>query len=103
MRRLSPQTVPFLFLINLGLQLWDGVATYHGLRLGFQEGNPLLRTLIADWGLGFGLLGAKSTACGILVSLRFLRAHPLTPHALLLTAAWYSAFSLLPWMSLLLL
>jgi len=103
MRRLSPETVPFLFLVNLGLQIWDGIATYHGLRLGFPEGNPLVRTLIAEWGLAFGLVGAKSTACGLLVSLRLLRAHPLIPHALMLTALWYATFSFLPWMSLFLL
>ena len=32
-----------LFALNVALQLWDGIATYYGLSLGVQEGNPLLR------------------------------------------------------------
>jgi hypothetical protein len=48
------------------------------------------------------LFGVKSVACALLVLLHSLSSHPFTPRALSLTAAWYFAFSFLPWIALLL-
>jgi hypothetical protein len=66
------------------------------------EGNPLVYASIVHWGAGWGLFGVKSIACVLLVVLHSLCIHPLTPRALSLTAAWYFAFSFLPWVLLLL-
>ena len=62
---LSPSVVHTLFLVNVGLQLFDGLSTYHGLQLGWQEGNPLVHALMVHWGTGWALLGAKSAACAL--------------------------------------
>src|SRR5205809_1325120 len=99
----SPQVVYSLFLVNVGLQLFDGLSTYHGLQLGWQEGNPLVHALMVDWGAGWALLGVKSAACVLLLLLYCLGTYPLIARALTLTAAYYVALSFLPWVSVLLL
>ena len=102
-RHFSPQVVPSLFLVNVGLQLFDGLSTYHGLQLGWQEGNPLVHALMVHWGAGWALLGVKSAACALLLLVYCLGTHPLIAGALTLTAAYYVALSFLPWVSVLLL
>jgi hypothetical protein len=87
-----------LFLMNLALQAWDGVATYHGLRLGMLEGNPLVRAWIEVWGVGWALISAKTTACGLLLFLRRLSDLPLSTWAMTLTAGIYFSLSFLPWL-----
>src|SRR5213593_2513169 len=99
----SPQVVHSLFLVNVGLQLFDGLSTYHGLQLGWQEGNPLVQALMVHWGAGWALLGVKSAACALLLLLYCLGTHPLSAWALTLTAAYYFTLSFLPWVSVLLL
>lgn len=94
-------TSPVLFsllLLNLVLQLFDGVATYAGLHLGIQEGNPLLRDAFAFWGLGTGLLLIKGHACGLLLMLYRLASESLAVTALGMLAAVYSVCSLVPWL-----
>ena len=91
-----------LFLANVGLQLFDGLSTYHGLQLGWQEGNPLVHALMVHWGAGWALLGVKSAACALLL-LCYLSTHPLITWVLTLTAAYYFTLSFLPWVSVLLL
>ncbi len=59
--------ISLLVVMNLSLQVWDGLATYYGLALGVQEGNPLLRSCMEYWGVGVTLVGAKSAACVLLV------------------------------------
>ena len=92
----SPQVVYSLFLANVGLQVFDGLSTYHGLQLGWQEGNPLVHALMVHWGAGWALLGVKSAACALLLLLRYMGTHPLSARALTLTAACYLIFSFLP-------
>ena len=99
----SPRVVHTLFLLNLGLQLFDGLSTYQGVQLGWQESNPLLQALMMHWGVGWALLGVKSAACALLLLLRCLGTNRLIARALTLTAAYYFTLSFLPWMSLLLL
>lgn len=84
--------------MNLGLQVWDGLATYYGLQLGEPEGNPLLQAIMMEWGVGWALLGAKSAACMFLVILRALGTHQLIARALILTASYYVLVSFIPWM-----
>ena len=62
--------ISLLVVMNLSLQVWDGLATYYGLSHGVQEGNPLLRACMEYWGAGVTLVGAKSAACVFLVYLR---------------------------------
>ena len=102
-RDFSPRVVHTLFLLNLGLQLFDGLSTYQGVQLGWQESNPMLQALMMHWGVGWALLGAKSAACALLLLLRCLGTNRLIAQALTLTAAYYFTLSFLPWMSLLLL
>ena len=54
-----------LFLLNIALQLFDGVATYQGLRLQWCEGNPLLVTSMSTLGIGATLLAM--TVIGLVV------------------------------------
>ena len=59
--------ISLLVVMNLSLQVWDGLATYYGLSQEVQEGNPFLRPCMAYWGVGVTLVGAKSAACVLLV------------------------------------
>jgi len=100
---LYSQGIHTLFLVNLGLQLFDGLSTYHGVQLGWQEGNPLVHAAMVHWGAGWALLGVKSAACALLLLLYCLGTRPFIARALTLTAAYYFTLSFLPWLSLLLL
>lgn len=95
----SPQwTLYRLFVLNMALQLFDGVATYQGLRIGFQEANPILLHGFGTAGVLPTLLFYKAYACALLVML-----HRITPARLGIPvmkglAAVYCIFSLGPWL-----
>jgi hypothetical protein len=91
-----------LFVFNLGLQVWDGLATYLGMQLGVPEGNPLLRGWMGSWGVGWALVSAKTATCGLLCLLRCLEDLFLSRVALTFTAGLYFCLSFLPWASVLL-
>jgi Domain of unknown function (DUF5658) len=57
------ETVSRLVLLNVMLQTFDGLATYYGLSLGVQEGNPVMRAAMMHWGVAETLLGTKGVAC----------------------------------------
>jgi uncharacterized protein DUF5658 len=97
----SSWLISLLFVVNLFLQTWDGLATYYGLALGVQEGNPLVRAGIEQLGAGWALLSAKGLACGLLFVLRAFSQYVLCVGGLLLTAVSYFVFSFLPWCVLL--
>jgi uncharacterized protein DUF5658 len=97
----SAEILHYLFLLNLGLQLWDGLATYYGVQLGILEGNPLVRIWMGGWGVGWALVSAKTTACGLLLFVRCLGDLFLSRCAMTLTAGIYFLFSFLPWFLLL--
>ena len=84
-------------LVNLSLQVWDGLATYYGLSHGKQEGNPLLRSCMEYWGVGVTLVGAKSAACVFLVYLREVASLSLSQWGLILAAVSYVVGSVLSW------
>jgi hypothetical protein len=86
-----------LLLLNLALQVFDGVATYEGLKLGWHEGNPLLVTAFAYLGVGPALLLFKAKACALLVILHRFAYRPGVPAVLGLLAGAYGMFSLVPW------
>ena len=97
-QRTAHASVFWLLVFNVALQLFDGVATYAGLHLGVQEGNPLLRDAFAFWGLGAGLLLIKGHACGLLLVLYRFAGEQLVVVALGLLASVYTVCSLLPWL-----
>ena len=98
----SPAAIQILFVLNVGLQIGDGLLTYIGLRQGFAEGNPLIATTLEQWGTIGGLLFWKVTACGLLVGLRCLTAAPSAVYGLAVTAGSYLVLSVFPWLGLLL-
>jgi hypothetical protein len=91
------ECVHALFLLNLCLQLFDGVATYHGVQTHWAEGNPLVAAVMANMGVGAALLLFKAKACGCLVILRRLAGRPFVGWALAAVAAVYVVFSFVPW------
>ena len=93
--------ISLLMVMNLALQVWDGLATYYGLSQGVQEGNPLLRSCMEYWGVGVTLVGAKSAACVFVFSLYKVAYLSLSQWGLVLAAVSYVVGSFLPWCILL--
>lgn len=96
-RHWDERTVYNLFLLNIALQIFDGVATYQGLRFGFQEANPLLRSTFTLLGVENTLVLFKAHACGVLFLLHRYRRHHPVPLALALVALAHLALSFTPW------
>lgn len=94
------ETVPRLVVLNLMLQTFDGLATYHGLMLGVQEGNPVMRAAMVQWGVAEALLGTKGAVCLVLPFFLFLRHRRLSVWALTLIAGFYLALSFVPWLTI---
>jgi len=103
-RTVSPpvETVPRLILLNVMLQTFDGLATYYGLSLGVQEGNPVMRAAMMHWGVAETLLGTKGVACLTLPFFLLLRHRRLSVWALALIAGVYLTLSFVPWLTILL-
>jgi hypothetical protein len=87
-----------LLLLNLALQLFDGVATYQGLRIGVREANPILLAAFGLLGVGPTLLLFKAKACGLLVLLHSTAPKRVGVTVLRALAAVYCVFSLGPWL-----
>jgi len=96
---ITREAVHALFLVNIGLQLCDGLATYYGVQRGMPEANPLLHASITQWGVGGALVGWKGLAGGLLLFLRLVPSRVLAVKALTLTVTVYLCFSLLPWLA----
>jgi len=86
-----------LFVLNVALQLFDAVATYQGLQVGWREGNPTLVAAFAYFGVAPALLMFKAKACGLLFLLNRNPQHNLVAPALYVLASVYTAMSLVPW------
>ncbi len=85
-----------LIILNLALQLFDGVATYSSWdQCG--EGNPLLRAGFEVWGAGPTLLLSKIAAALLLLFLIRASHRMLVKVGLSLTIVAYTTFSLIPW------
>jgi hypothetical protein len=87
-----------LLVLNLVLQVFDGVATYQGLRVGFREANPLLVAAFQLVGVGPALLFFKAKACGLLLVLYSLTPAHVGIKVLRVLAAVYCVLSLVPWL-----
>jgi len=94
---ISEERLHQLFLLNVALQLFDGVATWQGAHL-WGEGNPMLQVLMAYLGVGMTLVLFKVKACGFLVVLRRCWRHRAAYDALVVLALVYSGLSFVPWM-----
>ena len=90
-----------LFLLNVTLQLFDGVATWYGFRY-WREGNPFIRGAIETVGVGQAVMLYKCQACACLVLLRRSAAPSLAAWVLAAGAGLYLGLSFLPWMTRLL-
>ena len=86
-----------LLMLNVALQLFDGLATYHGMRFGFGEGNPLLVEIMALVGPAAALILTKLYACGCLLGVWHVRHARLALPALVVIAVVYATCSLAPW------
>jgi hypothetical protein len=95
--RFRERAILALVVVNLALQLFDGVATYAGLHAGFDEGNPLLVWAFERFGTLQALCLFKLQACVCVLVLWSLRTNRLAAPALALSAAVYAACSLAPW------
>jgi uncharacterized protein DUF5658 len=62
-----------LLIVNLLLQLLDGLASYHIISAGVPEENPMVASAIANWGVLGGLLYSKGLGCSLLVLVFLLR------------------------------
>jgi hypothetical protein len=89
----------FIVLAFLIVQALDGTLTYVGLvTIGkVVEGNPLVASLMAAFGLGLGLTGAKLFAASLGIALHIIGAHRLV--AALTT--FYLAGAIFPWVAVL--
>ncbi len=87
-----------LLVLNLLLQVFDGIATAQGLRLGMHEGNHLLATAFNYWGVGPSLVAFKTFACGALMFVYAAARQDVARKALAAIALVYSTCSLLPWL-----
>jgi hypothetical protein len=87
----------FVVLAFLVVQALDGALTYVGLATVGQvaEGNPLLAGLMAAFGLGLGLAGAKLFAASLGIALHLFGAHRL----IAALTAFYLAGAIFPWMA----
>lgn len=87
-----------LLLLNILLQVFDGIATYSGHHLGIREGNPLLRNAFHLWGVAPSLLVFKAQACALLLIIYRMAGEELARPAFGLLAGVYSVCSLIPWL-----
>jgi len=62
-----------LLVVNLLLQIVDGLASYHILAAGVPEENPVVATFITIWGLMGGLLYGKVLGCALVILIFLLR------------------------------
>jgi hypothetical protein len=89
-----------LLVLNILLQIFDGIATYSGLHLGIREANPLLRGAFHVWGIAPTLLVFKVSACFLLILVYRIASEALARSALTLLVCVYSVCSLIPWLTM---
>lgn len=85
-----------LFVLNVALQLFDGVASYQGVP-HWGEANPLVREAMVALGIGPALLLFKAEACGLLLLVGRLRAPEIAWAVYAALAVAYGTMSFLPW------
>jgi uncharacterized membrane protein len=95
-RSLFGDLVLVLFLLA---QCFDGVFTYVGVSVyGLAvEANPLIAALMANFGHGVALAGAKGVAALLGICLHVRQVHG----AVAMLAFFYAGVAILPWMAIL--
>jgi hypothetical protein len=88
-----------LFVLNIALQLFDAVATYQGIQIGWKEANPILVAAFAHFGVGPTLLLFKAKACGLLFLLNRYQQYRIVAPTLSFLAGVYCVMSLVPWLT----
>jgi hypothetical protein len=90
------RTIHHLLILNLLLQLFDGLLSYQVLSAGASEANSLVHTAIVNWGTISGLLYYKGLACVLLLMIFAFRHRRtlLTMQALTITATVYTCFGI---------
>ena len=85
-----------LLVVNLLLQIVDGLASYHILAAGVPEENPVVATFITNWGLVGGLLYGKVLGCALVVLIFLLRHRVavVATHGLTIVAYVYSCLGI---------
>ena len=92
----SSLQIAILVVLNLALQLFDGIATY----IGWQqhgEMNPILSAGFDHFGAGPTLFVAKATAILFVFVLASTPRRSLATGGLALTLTAYTVFSFVPW------
>ena len=86
----------FPFVLNLFLQIFDGLLSYHVLSEGVPEANPFVSRAISEWGVVWGLFYSKTFACVLLLLIFAFRnrRRSLTIKAFTVTAAVYGYVSI---------
>ena len=86
-------TLRDLQILNLTLQIFDGLFSYQAFSLGAAEANPFVSAAIANWGVIYGLLYKKILACALLLLIfAFRHSLPsLTRQGLIVTASVYAS------------
>ena len=98
-------TLRDLLILNLTLQVFDGLFSYQVFSLGAAEANPFVSAAISSWGVIYGLVYKKILACALLLLIFVLRHRlpSLTKQGLIVTASAYglveavSLWKLLSW------
>jgi hypothetical protein len=88
--------LPVLVILNVLLQLFDGIATYVGWEQHGEQ-NPLLRMGFEIWGDEATLVTAKLTAILLVFLIARLPRPTLATAGLFFTSTAYMALSLVPW------
>jgi hypothetical protein len=91
-----PAGLAVLVVLNLLMQLFDGVATYIGWEQ-FGEGNPLLRAGFEAWGAIPTLLIAKLIAAFLILLVARVPRPRVVTVGLGVTLGVYTVMSLIPW------
>lgn len=94
----TPVLLHQLLLLNISLQLFDGVASWYGVP-HWGEANPLVCEAMVALGLGPALLLYKAKACGFLVLVRRLHDPDATLLVYALAAVAYGTLSFVPWLA----
>ena len=84
-------TLRDLLILNLTLQVFDGLFSYQVFTLGAGEANPLVAAAISEWSMMWGLLYNKLLACVLLMLIFAVRDRQrlLVKRALIFTASVY--------------
>jgi hypothetical protein len=89
-------TLAILVVLNIALQIFDGVATYVGWA-EHGELNPILSAGFAHFGAGPTLIVAKVLASAFVLLLATTPRRSLATIGLAITFTAYTALSFVPW------